>query len=132
MSILIAQLNLELNHIQSNKQYNIDQRQTLVAAELVKWWGQWMTDRQRCAMYTQNKGLDGPTGLPNITRWSGYTRQSRTEITRSASQHSHAFNAWLTITFILFLIKSYLGANFWVLLLSYLHVQWHDITCKCG
>jgi hypothetical protein len=47
-----------------------------------------MTKRQRYAVYTQTKGPHGPTGLPNITRWSGYTRQPQTEITRPASQHS--------------------------------------------
>jgi hypothetical protein len=29
---------------------------------------------------------------PHVIRWSGYTRQSRTEITQLASQHSHALN----------------------------------------
>jgi hypothetical protein len=47
-----------------------------------------MIDRQRCAVYTQTKGPQRPIGLPNVTRWSGYTRQPQTEITWPASQHS--------------------------------------------
>jgi hypothetical protein len=44
------------------------------------------------SVYT-DQGAPRAIGLPNVTRWSSYTRQSQTEITRPTSQHSHAFNA---------------------------------------
>jgi hypothetical protein len=44
-----------------------------------------------CGAYT-DQGPHGPISLPNVTHWSGYARQSQTEITRPASQHSHTFN----------------------------------------
>jgi hypothetical protein len=63
-----------------------------------------MTDMQRCTLYTQTKGPHGLTGLPNVTRWSGYTRQPQTEITRPASQHSlmHLMHNYLPNLIIVF------------------------------
>jgi hypothetical protein len=80
-SILIAQIWIKnLNHIKNSKNIILIKRKTL-------WRGQWITDKQRCAVYIQTKR--------NETRWFGYTKQPQTEITRPASQHSHTFNAWL-------------------------------------
>jgi hypothetical protein len=61
-----------------------------------------MTDMQRCVVYTQTNGSYGPTDLPNVTRWSGYTRPPQTEITRPASQHSpmHLMHEYLPVIII--------------------------------
>jgi hypothetical protein len=82
--ILIAQIWIKnFNHIKNSKNIILIKIKHSGTVEPAKWRGRWITDKQKCAMYIQTKG--------NVTRWSGYTRQPQTEITRPASQHSHAF-----------------------------------------
>jgi hypothetical protein len=85
--IQIAQIWIKnLNHIKNSKNIILIKRKTHWHSR-TRQRDRWITDKQRCAVYIQTKG--------NVTRWSSYTRQPQTEITRPASQHSHTFNAWL-------------------------------------
>jgi hypothetical protein len=86
--ILITQIWIKnLNHIKNSKILYWSKEKHSGTVEPAKWRGRWITDKQRCAVYIQTK--------ENVTRWSGYTRQPQTEVTRPASQHFPMYFAWL-------------------------------------
>jgi hypothetical protein len=86
--IIIAQIWIKnLNHIKNNKNRILIKRKTL-------WHGR---TRQMTGSVDnwQAKVRSVYTDQKNITRWSDYTRQPQTEITRPASQHFPMHFAWL-------------------------------------